>query len=272
MDGTRLPPPLPFAAAAPPPVGLPMMPTPLAVGAVPMMRSMPPMMPAIEEFPENNTLYIRNINERLKQAKIKTSLRAVFKQFGDIVDVYCWAKSHKRKGQAWVVFTDVESAKRAKQAMQGFPFFHKPLILRFAKADSDVIAKEKGTFVTRVERVQKRKEAQEARKASAAAGSQQQWQADGAYQFGTHPPFAQPAEEYPNKILFVTNLPDDVTDSMLQILFSQYQGFVEVRLVPGRGMAFVEYQDEMQAMTAKIELQKFKISPDHEMTITFSKK
>ena len=61
-------------------------------------------------------------------------------------------------------------------------------------------------------------------------------------------------DEYlpPNKILFVRNLPDDYTVEALSALFGQFEGFREVRVVPGRkGIAFVEYESEAGAIGAK---------------------
>lgn len=61
-------------------------------------------------------------------------------------------------------------------------------------------------------------------------------------------------DEYlpPNKILFVQNLPDDYDVESLTGIFGRYEGFREVRLVPGRrGIAFVEYEAEAGAITAK---------------------
>lgn len=50
-----------------------------------------------------------------------------------------------------------------------------------------------------------------------------------------------------NKILFVQNLPEASTSQMLSMLFQQFPGYKEVRLVEGRpGIAFVEYENEMQ--------------------------
>ena len=52
----------------------------------------------------------------------------------------------------------------------------------------------------------------------------------------------------PNKILFVQNLPEASTAQMLSMLFQQFPGYLEVRLVDGRpGIAFVEYGNDMQA-------------------------
>lgn len=61
-------------------------------------------------------------------------------------------------------------------------------------------------------------------------------------------------EEYlpPNKILFVQNLPEEYGVDGLTAIFGRFEGFREVRLVPGRsGIAFVEYEAEEGAIRAK---------------------
>ncbi len=61
-------------------------------------------------------------------------------------------------------------------------------------------------------------------------------------------------DEYlpPNKILFVQNLPEDYDIDGLTAVFGRFEGFREVRLVPGRkGLAFVEYEAEAGAISAK---------------------
>jgi RNA recognition motif-containing protein len=61
-------------------------------------------------------------------------------------------------------------------------------------------------------------------------------------------------DEYlpPNRILFVQNLPDDFDKDALTGIFGRFEGFREVRTVPGRsGIAFVEYEAEAGAITAK---------------------
>ena len=60
---------------------------------------------------------------------------------------------------------------------------------------------------------------------------------------------------------------------MLSMLFNQFPGFKEVRLVPNRhDIAFVEFENEMQSAAAKDALQGFKITPSHSMKISFAKK
>lgn len=55
--------------------------------------------------------------------------------------------------------------------------------------------------------------------------------------------------------------------------FSRFMGFKEIRMVPGRhDIAFVEFEHETHAATAKDALEGFKISPTHAMKVTFAKK
>lgn len=57
------------------------------------------------------------------------------------------------------------------------------------------------------------------------------------------------------------------------ICICRFPGYKEVRLVPGRhDIAFVEFEAEMQAATARNSLNGFKITPTHQMNIAFAKK
>ena len=61
-------------------------------------------------------------------------------------------------------------------------------------------------------------------------------------------------DEYlpPNKILFLRDLPENYDADGLSTIFSRFEGFREVRMVPGRkGIAFVEYEAEVGAISAK---------------------
>jgi U1 small nuclear ribonucleoprotein A len=76
----------------------------------------------------------------------------------------------------------------------------------------------------------------------------------------------------PNNILFVQNLPHNVTEMVLQMLFIQYPGFKVVRMIEAKpGIAFVEYGDEGQATTAMNVFQGYKIK-ENQMLVTYAKK
>jgi len=61
----------------------------------------------------------------------------------------------------------------------------------------------------------------------------------------------------PNKTLFLQNLPDSATKEELVQIYGKFEGFREVRMVPGRkGIAFVEYDTEGQAGLARVNTSK----------------
>ena len=99
----------------------------------------------METASPNNTVYINNLNEKIKKDDLKKSLYAIFSQFGQILDIVA-LKTLKMRGQAFVIFKEISSATNALRSMQGFPFYDKPMRINYSKADSDMIAKMKGTF------------------------------------------------------------------------------------------------------------------------------
>lgn len=100
----------------------------------------------------NNTVYINNLNEKVKKEELKKSLYAIFSQFGQILDIVA-LKTLRMRGQAFVIFKEISSATNALRTMQGFPFYDKPMRINYSNTDSDVIAKMKGTFKERPKKV-----------------------------------------------------------------------------------------------------------------------
>ena len=55
-----------------------------------------------------------------------------------------------------------------------------------------------------------------------------------------------------NSTLFVTNLPQETTKDALEMLFRQFSGYLDVRLVPGReGIAFIDFDNDAGAASAR---------------------
>lgn len=165
----------------------------------------------------NQTIYINNLNEKVKKDELKKSLHAIFSQFGEIRNIVA-LKSLKMRGQAFVIFKELNSATNALRSMQSFPFYDKPMKIEYAKTDSDCIAKQKGTYVERP----KLPKSDEPKKKKKKTGQQDQPQ--GAI------PQAALMEQPPNNILFLTNLPEETTEMMLTMLFNQFPGFKEGRV------------------------------------------
>ncbi|XP_046679339.1 U1 small nuclear ribonucleoprotein A [Homalodisca vitripennis] len=232
----------------------------------------------------SHTIYINNLNEKIKKEELKKSLYAIFSQFGQILDIIA-LKTMKMRGQAFVIFKEIASSTNALRSMQGFPFYDKPMRIQYAKTDSDIIAKMKGTYAERPKKPKKtvpHDDPAEAKKVKRKAAKEQArvYQQQSAPTPVQQPPPLQTGvaaasvpEQPPNQILFLTNLPDETSEMMLSMLFNQFPGFKEVRLVPNRhDIAFVEFENELQSGAAKVALNGFKITPTHAMKISFAKK
>lgn len=216
-------------------------------------------------------------------------------------------KSVKMRGQAFVVFSEISAARAALDAMRGFPLYEKPMRIDFARTTSDVIAKREGTYVERPKRqpspppipshthpdaaaieaaalvgggsARAIRRRQQRLAAAAQAASENGTAIPPPPQLTTashHPQPINPAtipDQPPNKILFLTNLPEDANEAMLAMLFAPFVGYREIRMVPSRhDIAFVEFSSETEAATAKHGLQGFNIRPGHPLRITFAKK
>lgn len=104
----------------------------------------------------SHTIYINNLNEKVKKEELKKSLYAIFSQFGQILDIVAM-KTLKMRGQAFVIFKEIASATNALRTMQGFPFYDKQMRIAYAKSESDVISKAKGTWEERPKRPKEKK-------------------------------------------------------------------------------------------------------------------
>jgi RNA recognition motif-containing protein len=234
------------------------------------------------------SVYVRNLEERIKVDQLKEALSELFSEYGEIIEIV--AKTNlKAKGQAFIVFDSIASAQKAIDEVQGFELFEKPMQLAFAKTRSDATVKrsgdedefeshkrrrlaEKGVqpfplFMSSAETnifTDKKKAAEESQRLKMSAN------ATGAVSDATVRPIkatrgaglkssnpgaaAVVPDEYlpPNKILFIQNVPDEYDIDALTAIFGRFEGFREVRLVPGRtGIAFIEYEAEAGAISAK---------------------
>ncbi|KAK6531191.1 hypothetical protein TWF281_008016 [Arthrobotrys megalospora] len=238
----------------------------------------------------NSTVYCRNLEESVKIPVLTATLETLFSQYGTILEIVA-KKNLRARGQAFVVFDSPEAAERAIKEVQGFNLFEKPMVLQYAKTKSDATVQSESSEaeyeahkrrrLAEKERKQalRAAEAQKHLKRPAASGPSQGLGADprpakkpatsapapGGLKSTAAPAAPQIPDEYlpPNKILFLQNLPDNATSDILNGIFGSFEGFKEVRLVPGRkGIAFVEYENEAGAISAKENTQGMSLGPD----------
>ncbi|KAL4808566.1 hypothetical protein BDV18DRAFT_101752 [Aspergillus unguis] len=113
----------------------------MATRTVPMRTPAKP--PAVHP---NQTLYCTNLPDKLRKPDLRLSLYTLFSTYGTVLDVVAM-KTEKMRGQAHVVFKDVQASTQAMRALQGFEFFGKPMKIVYAKGASDVISRLRGTYI-----------------------------------------------------------------------------------------------------------------------------
>ncbi|KAJ3095016.1 U2 small nuclear ribonucleoprotein B'' [Phlyctochytrium planicorne] len=248
----------------------------------------------------SHTLYVQSIRDKLKKHEIKKSLYHLFSQYGKVIDVVA-VKKEKLRGQAFVVFSEIAEATAALRALQGFPFFGKALKLEYSKSVSNAVMLQEGRIIppkaakgknakggkrAREEdgdegRASKKVASEEAKEAAADEDDDEEMEMDedddeddNESKPGAKSQSAS-EENPPHTILYATELPKSVTGSteMLSLLFKQYGGFKEVRLVPTKpDIAFIEFESVNQAADAKAALQGFLIAKGHPLTLQFAKR
>ena len=77
--------------------------------------------------PPNQSLYLQNLPEKLPKDDLKRALYMLFSTYGPVVDVNA-LKTAKMRGQAHVLFKDVQTATQAMRQCQGSEFFGKEMV------------------------------------------------------------------------------------------------------------------------------------------------
>eukprot|EP00921_Rhytidocystis_pertsovi_P023492 GHVQ01037575.1.p1 GENE.GHVQ01037575.1~~GHVQ01037575.1.p1 ORF type:complete len:358 (-),score=45.99 GHVQ01037575.1:425-1498(-) len=83
-------------------------------------------------------------------------------------------------------------------------------------------------------------------------------------------PVAPDLPPMPSRTLFVENLPEGATQELVASVFKCYAGFVEVRLIQARKIAFVDYESNTQSTVAMHGSQGREVS-GHKLKISYAK-
>jgi U2 small nuclear ribonucleoprotein B'' len=110
------------------------------------------------------SLYVKNLNDKINKAELKRALYMLFSTYGPVLDVITTrvgAKSQTMRGQAHVVYRDIQTSTQAMRALQGFDLFGKEMVsttqqsrkfthglqvIVYGKGLSNIIPKLRGTF------------------------------------------------------------------------------------------------------------------------------
>ncbi|THH26836.1 hypothetical protein EUX98_g7355 [Antrodiella citrinella] len=235
-----------------------------------------PLAAVEKEQPVSETLYIQNLNEKIKIPVLKASLKGLFKSYGEVLDVVAHGNLRMR-GQAFVSFESPEIAAKALKEVKGFPLYSKPMQISFARTRSDAVVQKldsENFDAHKTQREEHKKATRYTNPLKRKFRAKREMDGGAAVPVSKRPNVQMP-DEYlpPNKILFLQNLPENVTKDQLTTLFSQYPNLYEVRLIPTKkDIAFVEYVDEGSATVAKDALHNYKLDGENKIKITFARK
>ena len=108
------------------------------------------------------SLYLTNLPDKLQKNDLRTALYMLFSTYGPVLDVVAM-KTKKMRGQAHIVFRDVQASTRAMRSLQGFDFFGKQMVsarmrancslglsfaqkIQYAKGRSNVFSRLEGVY------------------------------------------------------------------------------------------------------------------------------
>ncbi|KAH9824864.1 hypothetical protein DFH28DRAFT_877964 [Melampsora americana] len=227
------------------------------------------------------TLYVQNLCDKIKKQDLRRMLYQLFSIHGKVLDVVA-LKGHQMRGQAFIVFRDLQGSTQAMRYLDGTSFLDRELKITYALkrsfASIKEIAGEEVLYQVRLGLIDPETLQEVGRSKLTVSGAQAanvKQPADSAAAAAVKAAGSAPvlSGEDPNPVLFLEGLPAEVTDDMMAVLFQQYPGFQSVRLVPGRtGIGFVQYDTSSQSDMAKTALDGFQLAPGVMMKVGFARK
>lgn len=98
---------------------------PPALSKAPPPGSIPPKPQSI---PPNQTLYVRGLpSAKVQKQDLRTALYMLFSTYGPVLDVVA-LKTTSMRGQAHIVYRDIQTATQAMRALDGFSFLGKEIV------------------------------------------------------------------------------------------------------------------------------------------------
>ncbi|KAH3682495.1 hypothetical protein WICPIJ_006525 [Wickerhamomyces pijperi] len=192
-----------------------------------------------EQIHSKKTIYLRNLNEKVSINTLKSKLQERLTPYGEILAIKA-LKSLKLKGQAFVTFVNSEDANKAVESLNkgGLNLWNQQVEIKWANNDSDESMKQHLNEEEFDQYVNKRKEEKQIKEKSIQ-------QAKIRSQIASNPP---------NKTILLQDLPNSVKSETLESKFNPYKGFVTVRFVEVRHVAFIEFENVDLAKTVLEEI------------------
>ena len=196
---------------------------------------------------------------------MKQFLQQLFSHYGSVLEVIMKSQ-YRMRGQAFIVFDSKKEAENAIRLLQSYYFYGKTLVtliqkISLAHSKSDLIAKRDGVFIPRTENYSSKKREDFFSRLKLKNSIKKRIDLKDLNNIYDS-----------NNVLFLERLETSVSESLLEDIFSLYPGFLEVRLISEKGVAFIEFQEAKDAALALSGLNGYKVTPTCQFFITYAKR
>lgn len=226
------------------------------------------------------TIYINNLNERVKLPRLKTTLSKQFGHYGKIIQVTAH-DNYRMKGQAFITYSSAEAALKAIKEMNGKKIYKKFIRVVMAQLESDhyykEIKKDEEAVEQRKQQKQQRNELEASKQQSGDIKNDERKLKERSKDKNLDVNYWKSLPAHHTLLIQNLHINEDNENDIqndLEEFFEQYNGFNKVRLIKVRKLTFVEFEDQVLATTclksASMELLNQKFGND--IMISYAKK
>lgn len=223
----------------------------------------------------NETIYINNLNDKIKIEELKQALTAIFSQFGEIISIRA-RSSIKLKGQAFITFSTIDEASKAKNQLNNSIFLDKKLQIEFAKTKSDIALVKTGKMLqedkNKKDLLRKRKRDDFYKSFLEKNKKNEENEKDVLPDNNQTITKTIVLDEKSHNTLFVEGIQKDISEKELENIFKQEKGFKNIHVFPTRGICFLTFDNVIDAATVKEKYDKKTIGTNSILSITYAKK
>lgn len=189
----------------------------------------------------NQALYVNNLNERIPIKILKRDLLETFSQYGNVLSVIAH-KGIRKRGQAFIVFDEIESASKAHSEMQSCVLYKKKVNVSFARSLPNILLTPEEVESRRLESVKNKEDSNELNDRTNSTSADVQ--ATNIIEEDSH--------DYgvPHNVLLVQEIPSEVTLEHLQTLLDDLPGFIDARMFSIKHVGFLEFGSIEEATNA----------------------
>lgn len=179
------------------------------------------------------TLYVNNINDKILLRKLRAELNDLFAPYGKVIQITAH-KNLKMKGQAFITFDNIESSINAQKSLDNHNLYNKPMRVSFARGNSD-------NYHLIVEKDESAVDKRKSEKESASKKRENPQSQPKAIKKRKVKDFK---EVPPNKTLLLQNTAESSSQDVLEGHFKSFDGFLRVRVIKARSIAFIDFENE----------------------------